>query len=69
MSKILQALRAKKTVHVVAAVNATMAVAVAFGAPITAEQMAGVNVLVSAWLIVLVGPPTPGADGDPETPQ
>lgn len=68
MTAILKALRAKRTGQIVAAVHAVLAAAVLFGAPLTAQQLAAVDVAIAAVLYVVAGQPKPGEDGDPETP-
>lgn len=64
---MIEFLRKQKTVRIIAALQASLALLVAAGVPLTPELMAGIIGVTSA-LLALGGDPKPGVDGDPETP-
>ena len=65
---MIQFLRSQKSARIIQAVQATLVLAVAFGAPLTAPLMAAIVTFTTLWMAALVGDPKPGVDGDPETP-
>ena len=49
MQKVLELIRSEP-VRLVAAIQATLAVLVLFGVPLTPEQLAGIVLAIGAWL-------------------